>query len=278
MTPRPTHPRRRTAARFGAALLAVLGSAAACTSSNGDEDPSWLAAAADAALVHDADGGGSDRASESGQPSSGTEATTEDGDPGSDPVGAPDPSSDTGSGPEQQAGGAGDLPSVVTPADLEPFLVQGSDLPIGWIVVGRELPPREGLGGCEPVLASAVRASVSLQRGTSGPVVSNVVTDHASTEVAQAEFWLLRGTVAGCLRALPGVDEDVPIEEIDLGADEAIAVTIRVSDGSDEVEGRLLYARVGARTTSVLVLAPDVDGTSFADAAADAVIGRLRAG
>jgi hypothetical protein len=147
-----------------------------------------------------------------------------------------------------------------TAADLERFLLRGSDLPPGW----RTLPESIGLidaalGDCLDEMSdpdqAPMKLDIVLQRGSDGPVVAAAVADYPDARAARLAFRSLHAAVTRCdLREGPvGTAAGVP------GAEESLVAEV-VLRRAGRVPGRLLAVRVGQRRATVLVL-----GTSRSD-------------
>lgn len=162
-----------------------------------------------------------------------------------------------------------------TTAELEAFLLRGSDLRPGW----RTLPDATGLsadalGDCLADVrdpnASPKTLEVVLQRGSDGPLVAATVAEYPSERAARRGFRAMRVAMTRCdLRVAPAHGSaDVP------KADEGLAIDVTLRQ-TGPVPARFAAIRIGARRASVLVLGPFRADLHVASVALDAMAGRL---
>lgn len=221
-----------------------------------------------------------DRDSERGSTSGTVPSESVDDVDGNDPDGP-------NSNPEVEVGADGSPADgsptieVVTSVDLEPFLLRGSDLPVGWVTL-----PASAVGAGDDSCLSTrgltpdggrAEARITLRRGESGPFLTNVVVDHFDPDVATAALAAIRSAIEDCAGQATndGLVVSAP-QSLDTSADEALFATISTAQSPDQVGGRLTYARVGRYTTYLLVIGFEGGDSPEANLALTNVIERLR--
>jgi len=223
------HRRNRiiAAAAAGALLVAVI---AAVAFGGSDDDPSSAA---------NRDGGSSTStgADADGTASGGPSGTATAGGKGGGKV---DPTDD----------------AIVTPTELEPFLLRGSDLPPGWRTLDKARTATDALmGAClrkatTPTVPHALK-TISFRSGSNGPVLTSTIRDFTTpalsvrgmTEVRTAVLKCANGTSKPALKTFAFTSNAA-----------AVGVTFTVTQDGTSARGEVIVARVGARSVTLALV------------------------
>lgn len=233
----PTHRHRDTphgrnriiaAAAAGVLLLGVL---AAVLLGGSDDDPSSAANRDGSSSTTDPDGtGGTSTASPSGTGTKGAKGGSK-----------VDPSDD----------------AILTPTELEPFLLRGSDLPGGWRTLDRAIEATSKLMG--PCMQKAITPTVphvvkttSFRSGSNGPVLTASIRDFTTPAQSVRGMTEVRSAVLACARA--GGKPTLRTIAVSSKADSSIAVTFVVTQAGSSARGEVIVAKVGARSTTVALI------------------------
>lgn len=207
------------------------------------------------------------------------QAPTEGSKPGA--TGTPSGTTDAGSPSNDGGDGAApvEVPEPVT--SLESVVLRGSDLPVGWRVhaeAGTVVPRL--LGGClEPAISPTEahsRITVVLQRGSSGPVISNTVVGLADAADSANAFRRAVRAAERCSKAGRTPTGATLTRLLRPGGDPgATALGITLRSGSGTTSGEYLLTRSGRRIIVLVSLGQPVDGAASRKALA-AVLDRAR--
>lgn len=240
--------RRIAAAAAGLALLAVL---VTVLVTGGDEDPERAA---------------------NGAPGNGTSTTagpaaTDGATPGAAagsgaPSGTPDPATD----------------AIVTPTELEPFLLRGSDLPAGWRTLDTARAATDDLmGSClrkatTPTVPHALR-SISLRSGSNGPVLTSTVRDFTTPAQSARAMSAVRSAVLACARgsSKPALTTFAFASK----ADASVGVTFTITQDGSSARGEVVVARVGARSVTLALIGLDDTDLRIGQDSVRTVVARL---
>lgn len=243
-------PVSRTRLAIAAALLAAVAVVGWLFSRGGDDDATSGAAATSTASSANPDASATTYATGSSAPGTGTTP------------GAIEGSDD----------------AIVTPTELESYALRGSDLPPGWRTLDAATAATNKLiGEC---LRTATTPTVphvlhtgSFRSGSEGPVLTSSVRDF--TTVAQSKRALadVRTQVARCVNG----SGKPSLSTINLPnrADASVAVGFTITQSGSSARGELIVARVGQRSTTVVLIGLTEKDLRVGRDAVDTVIARM---
>lgn len=168
-----------------------------------------------------------------------------------------------------------DQDGMVTPTELERFVLRGSDLPLGWnTLAGASTAVEQLAGPCvRAAIAPAsatVRNTVSFRSGSAGPVLGATVADHLTGPAGVRAFTQQKRALAGC-RTGPRLRAGTPVE----GAERSASYTFTIRRQQSTATGAVVVAQVGRRTVTVLMIGETWADLTVADDAARTVVRRL---
>jgi hypothetical protein len=144
-----------------------------------------------------------------------------------------------------------------TPTGLEATLLRLSDLPDGWVGSEEAGQVEELCDGRDPVaeVPPDDLAQVGFNRGATGPVLSNVVTDYPNDDEAGDLLDAVRESIARCdeFATESGAYTLTETDVSGLG-DEAVAATLSGDTELGELQGQLIYVRVDDRVAAIALV------------------------
>lgn len=185
--------------------------------------------------------------------------------------------SDSGSGASGSTGGADD--AILTPADLDGFVLRGSDLPPGWRTLDSAgSAAQELVGAClrtatTPTVPHVV-STVSFRSGSNGPILSSSVRDFTTEAQAERAMAAVRTSIRGCLRG-PSKPPLRPLA-VSSTADASAAVSFTLLQDGASARGELMVARVGARSVTMVLVGLVEEDLDVGQDALQTVVDRLR--
>jgi hypothetical protein len=162
-----------------------------------------------------------------------------------------------GSGTSEDGGGQGsdgDSVDVITASDLTALALRGSDLPPGWRTLDSAGDAATGiLGTCLSAARQPAAATVveSFRRGSTGPMLSSILSDHGTERQAKGDFDTIRSESAKCSG---GDGRSIEKADANVDADDSFALAITLKDGGASVDGELIVIRVGRYTASTVAV------------------------
>ncbi len=166
----------------------------------------------------------------------------------------------------------------LTPLDLEPLILRGSDLPPGW----RTLDDAEAaldtlIGQCLREALDARRPEVSLSAtfrfGSGGSALSSAVLGYPEPAKATAAFAAITAAAGRC--ASSSANPSVRGTSFTSRADQARAFELTFRKGSDAALGTLVVARVNTRLTTLVLIGIEQGDVKIGQDAVRTVIARL---
>lgn len=227
------HRRRRIIAGAAAGVL-VLAAVLAFTLGGSDDDPDNAA---------NSDG------SSTTSPGGSTDGTT-----GTDGAGGPNATGTNGANGDE-VDPADD--AIITPTELEPFLLRGSDLPPGWrTLAAASQATDELMGTCmqKAIVPSVphVLTSTSFRSGSNGPVLTATVRDYTTPQQSARAMTAISKAVLNCVNTT-GKPTLTPLT-VPSKADASTGVTFTVTQEGSSARGEVLIARVGARSATLALI------------------------
>lgn len=147
--------------------------------------------------------------------------------------------------------------AIITPTELEPFLLRGSDLPPGWRTLESASTATSTLmGSClrkatTPSVPHVAKAT-SFRSGSNGPVLTASVRDFTTPSQSARAMTAVRAAVLACVNA--NGSPALKTFTLTSKADASVAVTFVVSQDGSSARGEVLVARVGARSATVALV------------------------